>query len=647
MKICFAFMFIGIAAMCAAQNNPVVFFVSPEGKAGNPGTKERPFASAQQARDAIRKIKSRAVGQSAIVYFREGVYFFKESLELTEADSGTPGYPVRFAAYEGEKATFHGGALLRPSDFKAVSDKKILSRLLPEVCGKVLEINLIKAGISDFGAMRHHGFGYIAEPAPMELFIGGRRQMLARYPNEGKVGIGKIYDSGSVPRHGDSSGCGAEFGYEYERPTRWMLADDVWLNGKFSFGYNDDNLRVERIDTVRKSLKLERPHLYGVRSGIYVDTSKWIERAGASSRGYYAYNLLEEIERPGEWYLDRASGILYLYPTEGFANTEAAVSILEKPFIGIADAAHISIENIRFTTSRGMGIYLENAHHIGIKGCSFDNLGTVAVSTGQPLQHNSQRYALDGSPVLDEWRSEQFHHISIEGCRISRTGAGGIILTGGDRRTLKPSKNEIANCDISFVDEINNTYSPAVKIFGAGAAVRNCHIRDMKHMAIWFSGNDHLIGNNLFERLCTDADDMGALSIGRDPSSRGTKIVYNHFRDIVPFDRFSQVGAVFLDDGTGGMEIAHNFFERVGSQGDEGIFGCIAIHAGHDNHIHHNVFLDCETAIGNQYWLPERWKTFIQSPLLQERLLKTVDIASPLYLQRYPEMKDYFNVRFG
>jgi hypothetical protein len=308
----------------------------------------------------------------------------------------------------------------------------------------------------------------------------------------------------------------------------------------------------------------------------------------------------------------------------------------------LLNTAHISIENIRFTTARGMGIYLENAHHVSIKGCSFDNLGTVAISTGQPLQNNSQRYALDGSPVLDEWRSETFHDISIEGCRISRTGAGGIILTGGDRRTLTPSNNKVVNCDISFVDEINNTYSPAVKFFGVENAVRNCHIHDMKHMAIWFSGNDHLIANNLFERLCTDADDMGALCIGRDPSSRGTKIVYNHFRDIVPFDRFSQVGAVFLDDGTGGMEIAHNFFERVGSQGDEGIFGCISIHAGHDNQVHHNVFLDCETAIGNQYWLPERWKTFIQSPLLQERLLKIVDVTSPLYLQRYPELKDCF-----
>jgi len=80
----------------------------------------------------------------------------------------------------------------------------------------------------------------------------------------------------------------------------------------------------------------------------------------------------------------------------------------------------------------------------------------------------------------------------------------------------------------------------------------------------------------------------------------------------------------------------------VGSQGDEGIFGCISIHAGHDNHVHHNVFLDCETAIGNQYWLPDRWEAFLKTPLLQARMLKIVDITSPLYQARYPELKNYF-----
>ncbi len=288
-----------------------------------------------------------------------------------------------------------------------------------------------------------------------------------------------------------------------------------------------------------------------------------------------------------------------------------------------------------------MGIYLENAHHITIESCHFSNLGTVAVSTGQPLQNNVQQYAPDGSPVLDRRVSENFHHIAIRNCRIHDTGAGGIILTGGDRRTLTPSGNEVSRCEFYRVDERNHTYAAAIKLFGDSATVDHCYFHDLRHMAIWYRGNNHRIAHNLFERVCTYADDMGAICTGRDPASRGTVISGNHFRDILPFDDESQVGAVFLDDGTGGTEIARNFFERTGSKGDKELFGAVFIHGGHGNRVHHNVFLDCDMAVGNNYWSDERWKAYLEGPLIRERLFEEVDIAGPVFLKRYPELKNY------
>ncbi len=212
----------------------------------------------------------------------------------------------------------------------------MLSRLQPEIRGKVLGIDLKKAGVSDFGLMRRHGFGAVPEPAPLELFIDGQRQTLARYPNEGMLPIGHVSDPGSIPRKGDFSNRGAEFGYEYERPARWTKAADIWLHGWFSFGYNDDHLRVAQIDTVKKTIRTAQPHMYGVVSSMYVDTSKWNETAGRSLRGYYAYNLPEEIDRPGEWYLDRETGKLYLYPPENFSNAKVEVSMLEAPLLRLA-----------------------------------------------------------------------------------------------------------------------------------------------------------------------------------------------------------------------------------------------------------------------------------------------------------------------
>lgn len=626
-----------------AQTGDLVFYVSPHGKTSNPGTFERPFATPQEARNAIRKARVKNPGRRYTVYFREGTYVFKEPLELNASDSGSLEFPVKYAAYRRENVVFHGGARLDPTSFSPVQDENILSRLRPEVRGNVLEINLIKAGISDFGQMRQHGFGPVPGPAPLELFINDKWQTLARYPNEGKLNIGRVNDPGSIPRQGDFSNRGAAFGYEYEGPERWTKATDIWLHGWFSFGYNDDHLRVEKIDTAGKIIRTAQPHLYGVVTNTYPDTSKWSDMAGLSLRGYYVYNLPEEIDRPGEWYLDRASGKLYLYPPPDFSNAKVEVSMLEAPLLQLRNTAFISVEGITFTTSRGMGIYLENAHHIAIEACTFNKLGTVAVSAGQPLQHTAQRYALDGSPVLDQWDSELFHHIAVRHCRIHDTGAGGIILTGGDRRTLTPSGNEISRCEFYRVDLRNHTYAAALKLFGAGNSVDHCHFHDLRHMAIWYRGNDHRISHNLFERICTYADDMGAICTGRDPASRGISILNNHFRDILPFDDESQVGAVFLDDGVGGTEVARNFFERTGSKGDKELFGAVFIHGGHENNVHHNVFLDCEMAVGNNYWPDKRWKAYLEGPIIRERLLREVDITGPVFLEKYPGLKNYFS----
>ncbi len=625
-----------------AQSDNTVFFVSPAGKPANPGTIEKPFATPRQAAEAIRKAKAKQPGGRFTVYFREGTYFFKEPFDLGAADSGSRASPVTYAAYRHEHVVFCGGTRLDPAGFSRVTDANMLSRLQPEMRGKVLEIDLKKAGISDFGVMRQHGFGAVPEPAPLELFIDGKRQTQARYPNEGMLAIGRVTDPGSIPRKGDFTNRGAEFGYEYERPARWAKATDIWLHGWFSFGYNDDHLLVAQIDTMKKIIRTVQPHMYGVVSSIYVDTSKWNETAGRSLRGYYVYNLPEEIDMPGEWYLDRPTGKLYLYPPDDFSNAKVEVSLLEAPFVRLRNTAFISIDGITFATARGMGIYLENAHHIAIESCRFSNLGTVGVSAGQPLQDNTQQFALDGSPLLDRWVSENFHDISIRNCLIHDTGTGGIILTGGDRRTLTPSGNVISHCEIYRVDERNHTYAAAVKLYGDSITVDHCYFHDLRHMAIWYRGNNHRIARNLFERVCTYADDMGAICTGRDPASRGTVISDNHFKDILPFDDESQVGAIFLDDGVGGTEIARNFFERTGSKGDKELFGAVFLHGGYDNTVHHNVFLDCEMAVGNNYWSDERWRAYLAGPLIRERLLSEVDITSPVFLKRYPGLKNYF-----
>ena len=74
-------------------------FVAPGGDDAGPGTLDRPFATLARARDAARDGKGR--GPVSIV-LRGGTHHLRETLVLSPEDSGAPGAPVEYRAFEGE-----------------------------------------------------------------------------------------------------------------------------------------------------------------------------------------------------------------------------------------------------------------------------------------------------------------------------------------------------------------------------------------------------------------------------------------------------------------------------------------------------------------------------------------------------------------
>jgi hypothetical protein len=163
-------------------------------------------------------------------------------------------------------------------------------------------------------------------------------------------------------------------------------------------------------------------------------------------------------------------------------------------------------------------------------------------------------------------------------------------------------------------------------------------------MTIYFQGNDHLIEYNLFERACNDSDDMGVIYSGRDPSARGTVIRYNCFSDIFPSNHNISVCGIYIDDGSGGMAIQSNLFYKVGNPGHFKFFGSIFLHAGFENHITDNIFIDCQRCVGYIPWLDKKWTNQMTSAVMTKRLREDVDILSDLYQERYPVLRDFYNI---
>ncbi|MCR4412165.1 MAG: right-handed parallel beta-helix repeat-containing protein [Thermoguttaceae bacterium] len=346
-------------------------------------------------------------------------------------------------------------------------------------------------------------------------------------------------------------------------------------------------------------------------------------------RGYKAgqrfrfLNVLEELDEPGEWYLDRASGVLYFWPPEPIAQARVFVSLLKTPLVTLRDCEHVTLRGLILECTRGSGVEILGGRHNLVAGCTLRNVGTVGVAIGGVVPDLERRIYNDttfaGNPGTDN---------GVLSCHIHDTGECGIILGGGDRKTLQPGRNYAINNDIHHFGRWVRTYRPAVFLYGVGNRVAHNRLHDAPHTAVFFWGNDHVLEFNEVYRVCTETGDAGAFYLGRDWTQRGSVIRHNHFHDLAATlhgqSGFNAVMAVYLDDMACGTTVFGNVVRRV----DIGIL----IGGGRDHRIENNLFVDCPLAISMDH------RGYYGSADLLLARLKAVGFDRPPYSTRYPAL---------
>lgn len=566
-------------------------YVSTVGNNANPGTKAKPFASLEAARDAIRlrwASQSAAKGRFT-VWIRGGIYPRTQSFELTAQDSGTKESPIVYRAYKDENVRLIGGRTLK--GFRPVKDPSVLSRLDGKARGHVLQTDLHAQGIDDFGRLRSRGFGRPIVAAHAELFFGGVPMTLARWPNEGDwEHIAGFPDAaGQGDDHGGKIGA-LEGGFNYadDRPRRWKDTSDLWVHGYWAWDWANSYERVESLDLDRRLVRTTPPHgLYGFRKG----------------QRFYFLNALEELDQPGEYYLDRKTGILYFWPPGPIESGEAMLSLLETPLLKMTDASHVRIEGMVLECTRGDAVTITGGEADQITGCAIRLIGDYGV------------------------RIEGGHGHQVASCDIENTGDGGVSLSGGDRQTLAPAGHVVENCHFQKQGRWSKCYVPAVLISGVGQRVSHNLIHDHPHCAILFSGNEHLIEFNEIHHVALETGDVGAIYAGRDWTFRGNRIRYNFIHEIGGVGMGSM--GVYLDDCVSGAEVVGNVFYRVTRAAFLG--------GGRDHRVENNIFVDCNPAVQLD------GRGLDQSPVWHDMVydyMKKQLAAVPrsLYRERYPEI---------
>jgi hypothetical protein len=336
--------------------------------------------------------------------------------------------------------------------------------------------------------------------------------------------------------------------------------------------------------------------------------SKYHRPKGSGKEPYIAVNLIEEVDRPGEWCLDFDAAKLYLWPPSDINSARIMLADNSEPMVRFKDAEHITLKGILFEGRLGNAVEVRGGAHVAVSECTVRNIGRDAVVLYRGWNHR------------------------VEGCDIYDVGAQGVVACGGDRKTLQPAGHVIANNHIYRFARTKTIYAAGINIgygssYGAnpdsvGITVCNNLIHDTPHVGVLYGGNNHLLEYNEIHHVALVSNDMGGFYTVNDWTTRGNVLRYNFVHSS------PQAEGVYCDDGDSGDIIYGNSFYKL----HNGVF----IGGGHDNIVSNNVAIACghgyhvdSRGVSRKYDLTNRTKV---------GRVKSVDHKNPPWSTAYPEM---------
>ncbi len=493
--------------------------------------------------------------------------------------------------------TYHIRQELKLSDAQGKGSFRIIG--IPtgsvKVCGNI--------NIGDFSIVRRIGTAFLLKKKidetfinqfseltsdynRLEMYMKGQRMCLARYPDKGFLTITDVVGITEM-----ENGAYKEGIIKYTDDTLLNLTTESYLNGFWNYAWDATYQKILKTDRKNRTITLGDSH-YGYRKGAR----------------FYALNAFGFLSTPGEYYIDKANSTLYIIADHKDATVQIPLN-QGWGMLYIENTRNVSIEGIRFSCGMNRAITAKNTENTQIKECHFSCFGADCL-----YFTNCQ-----GSLFTGNYFGE-----TCEKC---------ILISGGDRKKLISSKTEVTDNIFHKSSLYHFTYEQAVNFTGCGIHISHNEFSDMPSSALWISGNNAIIENNLFQNVATICDDQGGFDTYKDPSYRGIILRHNYWKNIGGRDR-ENIAAIRLDDFISGVLIEDNFFEQCGSRQ----YGAIEVHAGKDNIIRHNIMSGCPLAVSfhnyKNYWLNS-----INSAEIQKKIYKDVNINSPAYKKQYPELR--------
>ena len=394
------------------STHAVELFVAPGGDDANPGTYARPFATLQRAQQAARGVRD---DEPVAVCLREGTYYLPETLVFTSADSGTPAAPVVYQACDNERAIISGGLRL---DLKWEPYRDgIMQTKVPA--------------------------GLVTD----QLFVNGRRQPMVRYPN---------FDPDQRIFNGYAPDA-----FSPERAARWADPRGGYIHAMHRHMWGDYHYRI----TGKQA------------DGSVAYEGGWQNnrQMGMHAKYRFVENIFEELDAPGEWFLDGKTSTLLFCPPVGVDLAGATVEAVRLrhliEFQGTQDdpVCFVTLQGLTFrhatrtfmdnkepllrsdwTTYRGGAVVFNGAEDCAVADCFIDQVGGNAIFVNK---YNRR--------------------IAVRGCHIANVGANGVAFVGAPDAVRSPLFEYGQRHSLA---EIDMTPGPRTQNFPAACLVEDCLI---------------------------------------------------------------------------------------------------------------------------------------------------------------------------
>jgi parallel beta-helix repeat protein len=512
----------------------VVFYVAPcsngvwFGRSPNlsAGGKEGTAGSLQAVIEAVRAAR-RGLGPDAqaTIFLRGGTYELAAPLVLTPEDSG-----LTVAAYRAEKPTISGGR--RITGWRSVAGKPGWWET---------EIPAVRDGTWYFRS----------------LFVKGRRAQRARTPSEGFFRI----DGDSPQEHP------AQLHFHPgDIEPEWALGGDVEVVALLAWA--DFRMFIRAVD--------ETNHV------AILSTNPRPSNREKNAR-YFIENAPDGLDAPGEWYLDRKTGVLTYIARAGEDLTKSEViapqleelAVLRGDLAGKRPVEHVTLRGLTFSytdwatpaegyadTQAAVGVHGDiraaGATDCVLQNCIFAHLANYAFELGRGCQ-----------------RDEVSH------CDMFDLGAGGIRLGEPDKRPDAFDQNHSHRITDNHIHQTGLIYPPAVGVF------------------ILQSGTN-LVAHNEIDHLFYSAISVGWNWGYQETPCRENIIEFNHLHDIGQ-GMLSDMGAVYTLGIQKGTVIRHNLIRDVESF-TYGGWGLYTDEGSSDILLENNVVYHCKSAGFHQHY---------------------------------------------